>query len=330
MAATLQERKQASLTDLRSFVRLPLSAVRFNLVKEVDLYSLSKDRSAPVLYRSSKYPISNRDIEELERRGHKCLYITSAAFASIEKELFESLEEFVVQEDIPAADRFSLLQLAVSIELDLAFRLIRTDRMVSLSQRVASNISTLLADSDVVPRGLFNVVQHDFYTFTPVTNVAGFAMLLAERLGINDPDERQAIAEGALLHDIGKRFIPTDVLCKRGALTDKERELIQTHPTRGFVDLRTNGDFQFEQLLMVYQHHERVDGKGYPVRLTGDEIHPWSRLLAIVDVFDAITSKRPYREPMSLSKALAYLEQKAGSHFDTEMVHCWTSAMREK
>ena len=330
MISAVSKPSRSGQSDARSFVRLPLSAIRFDLVKHVDLYCLPPNKRSPVLYRSGKFPISPRDIEELQRRGHEYLFVTSASFATVEKEMFNSLEDLVARDDVPPVDRFSLLQMAVSMELDMAFRLIRTNRMVSLSQRVAGNISKILADSDVLPRGLFNVVQHDFYTFTHVTNVAGFTLLLADRLGITNEDERQAIAEGALLHDIGKRFIPTDVLCKRGSLTDKERELIETHPLRGFIDLRTNSELQFEQLLMVYQHHERVDGKGYPVRLTQAEIHPWARMLAVVDVFDAITSERPYRKPMPLIRALEFLEQRSGTHFDEEMVRCWTSAMREK
>ena len=104
---------------------------------------------------------------------------------------------------------------------------------------------------------------------------------------------------------------------------------MQMHPLRGFVDLRTSCNVGFEQLLMVYQHHERIDGKGYPVRLVGDEIHPWARMLTVVDVFDALTSKRPYREAMRLSDALDFLERGAGTHFDKEMVQCWISAIRE-
>ena len=330
MPSTLNKPSRSPSSDVRSYVKLPISAVRLELVKNVDLYCLPSNRCVPILYRSGDYPVTERDIEELARRGQDSLYVTSATFAALEKDLFDSLEDVVANEEVPAEDRFALLQLAVSIELDLAFRLIKTNRMVKLSRRVAGNITELLSDSQVLPRGLFNVVQHDYYTFTHVTNVAGFAMLLAERLGINDGDQRHAIAEGALLHDIGKRFIPTEVLCKKSALNDQERELIETHPARGFVDLRTNADLSFEQLLMVYQHHEHVDGSGYPVRLVKEEIHPWSRLLAVVDVFDAITSKRPYRDPMPLAQALEFLENRAGTHFDEEMVRCWTCAMRDK
>ena len=299
------------------------------MIESVDLYCHSSGFSEPVLYRSGQYPICERDIDELEQRGHTALYVAAADFELVEKELFEALEDLVSDDRIAPVDRFSLLQLAVSMEVDLAFRLIKTNRIVSLSKRVADSIATLLEGNQVLPRELFEVVQHDFYTFTHVTNVAGFATLLAEKLGITDGEEQRLIAEGALLHDIGKRFIPTEVLCKPTSLNDKERELMESHTTRGFIDLRTNADLDSRQLLMVYQHHERVDGAGYPVRLVEDEIHPWSKLLAVVDVFDAVTSKRPYRTPMPLPRAIEYLEFQAGTHFNEEIVRCWTSAVRQ-
>jgi HD-GYP domain-containing protein (c-di-GMP phosphodiesterase class II) len=82
-----------------------------------------------------------------------------------------------------------------------------------------------------------------------------------------------------------------------------------------------------EQLMVVYQHHERIDGSGYPVGFQGDEIHPWARMLAIVDVFDAITGRRPYRKSAASSEAMEYICSNAGTHFDPEMVACWKSIM---
>ena len=83
----------------------------------------------------------------------------------------------------------------------------------------------------------------------------------------------------------------------------------------------------FVELMLVYQNHVRFDGTGYPVGLRGEEIHPWARMLAIVDVFDAMTGARPYRRPASAREALEYIGRGAGSHFDPEMVQCWNSVM---
>jgi HD-GYP domain-containing protein (c-di-GMP phosphodiesterase class II) len=151
--------------------------------------------------------------------------------------------------------------------------------------------------------------------------------MLAERLGIKDQNELRKIASAAVLHDLGKRFIPAAILTKAGGLTYEEREIIETHPQRGYEELCENSELDFGQLMMVYQHHERVDGTGYPVRVLQNEIHPWARMLAVVDVFDTMTAKRPSRRPATPEYVLDYQRQQAGTHFDREVVECWISAM---
>jgi HD-GYP domain-containing protein (c-di-GMP phosphodiesterase class II) len=81
--------------------------------------------------------------------------------------------------------------------------------------------------------------------------------------------------------------------------------------------------------MIVYQHHERVDGNGYPVGVPACDIHPWAKLVSIVDVFDAMTGKRPYRKSITAAEALQFIERNAGTHFDPEMAKCWISAMRK-
>jgi len=78
---------------------------------------------------------------------------------------------------------------------------------------------------------------------------------------------------------------------------------------------------------MVYQHHERIDGRGYPVGITGEEIHPWAKILAVVDVFDAMTGSRPYRRPATAHDALEYIRKSSGTQFDPEVVECWHAAL---
>jgi HD-GYP domain-containing protein (c-di-GMP phosphodiesterase class II) len=150
---------------------------------------------------------------------------------------------------------------------------------------------------------------------------------LARKLGINNDNELQKIATGAILHDLGKRFIPTRILTKTTTLTPEERETIESHPTRGYMELCENGGLDFGQLMMVYQHHERMDGTGYPVGVLGNEIHPWARMLAVVDIFDTMTAKRPESRPATVEQVLDYQRQQAGTQFDREVVECWISAM---
>jgi HD-GYP domain-containing protein (c-di-GMP phosphodiesterase class II) len=188
----------------------------------------------------------------------------------------------------------------------------------------------MLVNNNVVPRDLFRLARHDFLTFTHITNVASYGVIFAERLGLCKPNEFEPLAKAAILHDIGKRFIPASILQKPAKLDPDERAIIETHPQRGYEELCSRNDMTTEQLMIVYQHHERFDGKGYPVGFKGEEIHPWARMLAVVDVFDAMTGARPYRRPATVAEAMDYICKSAGTHFDPEMVACWNSIMAKK
>jgi HD-GYP domain-containing protein (c-di-GMP phosphodiesterase class II) len=100
------------------------------------------------------------------------------------------------------------------------------------------------------------------------------------------------------------------------------------HPILGFRKLAHRPELNEGQLMMAYQHHERIDGRGYPVGCVGSEIHPWAKLCSVVDVFEAVTSRRPYRQPLSRSKALELQERESGTAFDAEMLKCWKSVIQ--
>jgi putative two-component system response regulator len=103
---------------------------------------------------------------------------------------------------------------------------------------------------------------------------------------------------------------------------------MEAHAEMGYRILAGSGAELLDlAALLALTHHERIDGSGYPVGFQGDEIHPWARMLAIVDVFDAITGRRPYRKSAASSEAMEYICSNAGTHFDPEMVACWKSIM---
>ncbi len=175
-------------------------------------------------------------------------------------------------------------------------------------------------------------MTHDYTTFSHATNVAANSVLLARSSGINAQQDLLSIAQGALLHDLGKRFVHKRTLQKHGPLSTAERAAIRQHPARGFetLCLCPDGIVSWDHLMMVYQHHERWDGSGYPVGLVGTEIHPWARICAIADVFDALTHDRAYHGARDYDKVLAYLDRQAGREFDQELVRCLTSIVTQK
>jgi putative nucleotidyltransferase with HDIG domain len=149
--------------------------------------------------------------------------------------------------------------------------------------------------------------------------VALYAVALAKAMGLHG-EQLKAIEWGALLHDVGKMVVPDEILRKMGPLTDEEWHIMKQHPTWGFDMLAEVSFLQQASLEIIYSHHERWDGKGYPRGLAGEAIPLAARIFAVVDTYDAITSDRPYRRARSHSVALAELQRVSGQQLDPAMV----------
>ncbi len=156
--------------------------------------------------------------------------------------------------------------------------------------------------------------------------VADGAVRLARSMGVQ-PGELMHIWRGALLHDIGKMAIPDDILLKRGPLTEDEWQVIRQHPQNAYNYL-SSITFLRPALEIPYAHHERWDGSGYPRRLTQRQIPLAARIFSIVDVWDALTSDRPYRQAWSKEKALDYIREQSGKHFDPQVVIAFMELMQ--
>lgn len=173
-------------------------------------------------------------------------------------------------------------------------------------------------------RALCNAVEaRDAYTGRHAERVAAYGMEIAHAIGASfagDPD----VEFGFLLHDIGKIAMPDAVLRKPAPLTAAERSLMETHPIVGWEILR-EADFLTQARLIVRHHHERWDGAGYPDGLDGTQIPLSARVFAVADTLDALTTRRPYREPSSLTQARAVIAAEAGAQFDPRIVEAFLS-----
>lgn len=185
--------------------------------------------------------------------------------------------------------------------------------------RHATRLSRRLLDSNLsIIRSLGNAVaKRDSDTDAHNYRVTLYAVALAEKLHWPKGEIAHLIA-GAFLHDVGKIGIPDHILLKPGKLTDEEFEIMKTHALLG-LDI-VAGNAWMNATPVIRNHHERFDGSGYPDGLCGMEIPPGARLFAVVDVFDALVSARPYKAPIPFEKALALIENESGRHFDPEIV----------
>ena len=161
---------------------------------------------------------------------------------------------------------------------------------------------------------LFKLRNHDEYTFNHSINVSVLSVVLGKQLGLGKPSLLNLGLAG-LLHDAGKERVPASLLTKPGSLTESERKVLKTHPLEGYRALSGQADIPLEVLRAVLEHHERHDGSGYPRGLKGDAIAAFSRVIVVVDVYDALTSERSYKRALPPAKALSQMFQMRGRQF---------------
>lgn len=201
-------------------------------------------------------------------------------------------------------------------------RLIRSERELAGLRRLEQAMEGIITGFSAL------VEARDPYTAGHQKQVTKLALAMADIIGI-DRDTRSGLHMAAMVHDIGKIYIPADFLNKPGHLSEVEYTIIRTHPQVG-SDILKSVDFEWPISRIVLQHHERMDGSGYPDGLRGEEILPEARILCVADVVDAMSSHRPYRPSLGIESALEEIETNRGSLYDAEAVDACVILFREK
>lgn len=158
--------------------------------------------------------------------------------------------------------------------------------------------------------------------------VARISGLLAYKLGYSQSDV-SIISQAAAYHDIGKVAVPSEILNKPGPLTPEEFEIVKTHTELGYAQLAEAAEILSVAAEMAHYHHERVDGHGGYHGLAGSAIHPFTKIVSVADVYDALASKRAYKSRWETSEVCAYFEDQSGRQFDTEVVTVLLSAIQD-
>lgn len=184
------------------------------------------------------------------------------------------------------------------------------EKMLPLVDEISQSV---LRNSDALI-GLVRLKTKNDYTYMHSVAVCALMMALARQLGMTDDEVRDAGLAG-LLHDVGKMAVPNDILDKPGSLTEEEFQIIKSHPARGHQILSEGKGVPSIVLDVVLHHHEKIDGSGYPHTLSNDQITRLARMGAICDVYDALTSNRPYKEGWCPTDAIRKMASWKG-HFD--------------
>lgn len=304
-----------------NWVPVAVESLRYATDYCFDLYIRDSAGKAPFrLFRGHDVPMTDKDVDQLLARGVHTLF-TSASKA---REYRDFLRERVLgDESLPLTRRYEVLTQAARVVFEEAFEKRDLDAVCEATGELAVQLTDLVNYGDIRLFDLVEVMLHDYSTYAHATRVCSYSLMLAQGLGIDDRESLAHIAEGALLHDVGKLFISDSVVVKNYRVTPEERELMRSHPVQGFRRLAVRNDIDWGTLMMVYQHHERADGCGFPVGSEKEEIHPWARICAIANTHDTLTRDVSIDDPLALKKVYENLDLMSGRSLDEEMTQCW-------
>ena len=249
----------------------------------------------------SHVPFTREMIVELKSKGIKSVYYTPA-----NEILFNEQAKDIEQFRGRAGDLMNMMM--ESIKNNDRPDIESTKKFIRDLQRYSDiNDNTYLQ--------LMKIREHDDYTFTHSVNVGILTMLMAKKNGAGSELTRE-IGLGAVLHDIGKLAVPLEILNKKDKLLDKEVEVLRTHSQKGYDFLKQYYDISEEALAIVGQHHEWYDGKGYPGGINDEQIKTGAKYTALCDVYDALTTERPYKRAYEPREAMVFIMQESGGHFN--------------
>ncbi|HEX9716274.1 MAG TPA: HD domain-containing phosphohydrolase [Desulfurivibrionaceae bacterium] len=302
------------IPEPRKFVRIVTDyLLAEDRIINFNIYTKPPNSNKPILLIAANTNIA--DIKEtLTRKSHGPLFITRDSSKKFENFLEDSLDSIIGNAAIPLEQKSSVVHACAKNVIRDVFDDPRSGTNISRAKGVTSRLIDLtLADTQSI-RHLLSLGAHDYYTFSHCVNVAVFGIGLWLMLRKNDGPELHDFALGCILHDVGKSQIVDSILNKPGKLDFEEFEIIKKHPGQGHWLMDKHASEI--TLDVIIHHHEKINGQGYPHGLKGDQISDNAKIATIADVYDALTTNRPYggaRRPLS---ALTLMKEEMVGHFE--------------
>lgn len=311
-----------------AFRAIPLANIRAATLVDFDLYIMDQARShqSPgacsrpdrcVLYHRKDLPITEDHLLRLTQSGVHTLYVRQEDGKKYTRYLETNLRIILVDETCDTSEKAGVIYETASGLVEDVFQNPSSPDSLNRSETLVNNtISYLVKEKNSVNHFLSTMIA-DYTTYTHSVHVCVYSLALAKRLGMG-ATVLHDLGLGALLHDVGKMKVDARILQKRGPLSADEWRVVKLHPDLGVRMLRGSTELPETVYSIVHQHHEKCNGTGYPRRLRGYDIHPFARIVCLVDVFDALTTNRPYKLAMSSHDALKLMRDEMDGCFEPD------------
>ncbi|MEA2110717.1 MAG: HD-GYP domain-containing protein [Campylobacterota bacterium] len=291
-----------------------------------EVYETNKEKNAMTLFLQSDSLVDGNNkvrLREIEK-----LYITEDSYREYEEYVNGHLQSIAKSSNIPLNEKVTIVYENATRILDDMFENPESLENLKKSKEVVGGfIETILSDSTALT-SLMKITAHDYYTHTHSINVGIYSLCLGKYLGVSG-QELENLGTAALLHDIGKSKIDAEIINKNGSLTEDEFATMKHHSALGYEIAKKIGIEDRDILSGIRHHHEKQDGYGYPDGIEGDNLSNFARIIGVCDVFDALTTKRSYKDPFSSFEALSLMKKQMSTHLDMELVNSFVKMLQK-
>lgn len=300
-----------SEANQKKYFQIDKMIVENNYKFSFDLYAHDENQTPFVVYKKNTHlkselinSLISQDALYIEKREH-------IHYEKCHKEYIEKKEVSDEMEAIYKDIKKVLVELFKNPE--------SLENLQKANSYISTMVETIMQDKFTIASFL-STLTDDYYTHTHSLNVSIYALSLGKYLGMNK-EELEDLGFAALLHDIGKSKIDHKIINKEGELTSEEYEIVKRHSLHGWEILKKAGISSRHILEGVKHHHERIDGTGYPDRLKDENIHQYAKIIGLCDVFDALSTKRSYKESVDTFNTLVTMKKDMKSHLDGKLVN---------
>jgi HD-GYP domain-containing protein (c-di-GMP phosphodiesterase class II) len=309
------------------FLPINLESLRLESVPDFDLYFQPGPDQPFVLYCEQSTTFTAEAHKRLMINRVRQLYIKNAQRPAYLLYLADYLEDILADPNIRIEEKAAILYDSAQAVVEDALNRPEARDALERSKDVVARTVDFMTSGGFMLEYLLRNISCDYYLYTHSVNAVAYSVALAIRAGLSDQATLREIANGALLHDIGKCRIDLSILNKPDALDADEWMLMIRHPSEGHRILREHGILGEIALDLVMHHHEKLDGSGYPDGLEASAISPFVRILTIVDVFDALTTERFYQRARTSYDAIALMNKTMRNELDQGLLKCFIEIM---
>ncbi len=294
------------------YVKVRLNSLYTKEPIPFDLYVLINQKQ--IHYLRAGDLLSREKLERFEDKAPDSFFVRLEDRPAFKKYVHEKLNSNMMN----AHEKAVMLRESSLTLIEELFESPAIDEALKESKEIIQQFVDLMESEPDAMADLVGLSSHDFYTYTHSLDVGIYSLGLAHVMAYTR-EQLIEMGQGALFHDIGKRQVSVDIICKDGPLNDLEWAQMQRHPEYGLAILIDHKASE-EIKACCFEHHESNAGNGYPQQLQAQEIHPMAKIVALTDTFDALTTQRSYNKPMKPAAALEFMRTKLAGRYDTDLL----------